>query len=591
MSRKFPQALFLLILGFISLAMPQHSLASVTGGGTCPAGANYIDLTNPSNGNGYGSIALTATNAGGITSCYYFSSTGSDTSTGLDESHPLQHLPGMANCTSNCAAITPAAGNGFIIEGGSVYHYTSGTPNMGGVWTWPSSNGTSSNYIYIGIDPTWYSGGSFARPIVNFDNALSTSLVGSCTSAPTGNLISFTNATYLIVEGLEVKGVCSAGSSNIHVMEPHSGGHEIFERLYFHGWSHATGASDNIVFLGDQGNSPDATIRDLFNVIDGQDSTYGNACTSASCVPTCYIANCGTGWGIGYGYDVEYNVIHHTSNAIQSGNICTLIGNDLEYSFEGGNTLPSGHGNVVEAVSGTSCTNALYYGNFTANTNQGNNWDIQASTYNIFNNVWINNGSNPSFNEQVIIQGNCNGTNCVATVFWYNNTVQGDIEAGTSGGSGGGWASGSSITFQNNHIMEHTGPISNGNFFNCNGGGNVCAVTDSGNEVFQTLAAAQSNGYSIANRWTPQSSNAATVGKGADLSSSFCNRLPNSLAISACQAGSAGAVSEISAWGGQFAYYPYTTANSRGSTWDAGVYQFSSGSTLSPPTGLSALVQ
>src|ERR1019366_1064918 len=67
---------------------------------------------------------------------------------------------GMANCTGACASYTPLAGDRFILRGGDTWTSTS-MP-----WTWGSWAGTSGSFIYIGVDQTWFTGGSWARPII-----------------------------------------------------------------------------------------------------------------------------------------------------------------------------------------------------------------------------------------------------------------------------------------------------------------------------------------------------------------------------------------------------------------------------------------
>src|SRR5271155_3910760 len=94
-------------------------------GGACPTGANYLSLTSPQTGGGLGSVTLASL---GITSCYFISSSGLDTNTGTTESSPWLHAPGMPACANTCAGVTPASGEGFIVEGGSVYHFESGSP-------------------------------------------------------------------------------------------------------------------------------------------------------------------------------------------------------------------------------------------------------------------------------------------------------------------------------------------------------------------------------------------------------------------------------------------------------------------------------
>lgn len=556
-------ALLFALLFFASFA---HAAA-----GPCPAGANYIDLTNPSNGGGMGSVTLASL---GVTQCYYISAAGADTNSGGSEASPWLHAPGMPACSSICAGVSPAANLGFIFRGGDTWHRSSGSPQTGGAWTF-SHSGTAGNPIYWGIDVTWFSGGSFARPIFNQDNALSTGTVGSCSFADDGT--TFLNAgstSFNIVDGLEFTGNCQSGSGVGSIISPISATSFVSERLYMHGWTSTAGVGDDAgVKIGTNGNSTsNLSNRHLFDVIDGADSTFGASCNTPSCVGSATAS----GWAFGDAWDVEYSVIRHVSNGIQAGNICTVIGNLMEYEFEP--TLPGGrHGNVLEENFGSGCTTMLAYNNVTQNTNEGVNWWPGGGTYYILNNVWINSGhvfGSPAIDPNGLMLSGL-GTTGFTTVHanLYNNTFQSNkVQAPAENGTTPGWAAGSTLMWENNHIMDFTNTTS---FFTC-GASNTCAATENGGEVFQTTTVAEGQGYSFANSWSPTLATNATVGHGNN-ATSFCSGLPNALAIAACKSGSPQAVSEAAGWGGLMAMYPAITPNLRTpGVWDAGAYQFAS---------------
>lgn len=568
---------------YLFLLIPLMAIAAL-GQGSCPSGANYLDLTNPSNGGGNGSVTLASL---GITSCYYVSATGLDSNTGADETHPFLHSPGMSSFTGSA---TVAAGVGVIFEGGGTWHVSSGTPATGGTWTW-TYTGTSSHPVYFGIDPTWYSGGSFARPIINQDNPLNTSYVGSCSFADDGVTLIHPSGAWTIIDGLEFTGNCHSGGGVSSQIDPTGGTNMITERLYCHGWSMTSGISDDSgICVGNNTNSiGNVTNRHLFDVVDGSDSTLGNLCNTPSCVGSTSNA---TGYGFGDAYDVEYSVIRHVSNGIQSGQVCTLIGNDFEYIFS---ALAGRHSNIVEQNFGqcSAATSpqymALYYNNVTGNTNDNsNNWVPSAITYYIFNNTWYNDQHFPPDPDGILLCGG-GGTrsysaNALATVYFFNNSTQDYGFANcSSGSSGGGWSTGSTITFENNQTMDQSSVSSWFRYNSCNS--TNCPLTDSGGEVYQTTSCANSQGYTYVNRWQPtvgthgtacNSTVNATIHTGNTLTSTLCSVLPNSLAVTACQSGSGGAAVEIATWGGLFASYPETTANARGTTWDTGAYQFAS---------------
>lgn len=108
----------------------------------------------------------------GITTCKYVDyAAGADTNNGDTEGAPWKHAPGMLGvntsnvstgdgCAGNCAAFAPAAGEGIILKGGTVWAYTALPWNF----TWAGSGTTSaygctgSGCIYLGYDPTWNQG-------------------------------------------------------------------------------------------------------------------------------------------------------------------------------------------------------------------------------------------------------------------------------------------------------------------------------------------------------------------------------------------------------------------------------------------------
>jgi hypothetical protein len=590
MTRTFPQTLFAFLFAIFVIATPSHSFAATAGGGACPTGTNYLDLNNPQNGGGQGSITLASL---GINSCYYIAANGSDSNAGNSETAPWLHAPGMPACSGTCASVNPGAGNGFIFRGGDTWHVSSGSPSTGGSWSWNQS-GTSGAPVYLGVDFTWSSGSSFARPIINEDNPITTSEPSGCPHPDDGtNRIDLSGASWVILDGFEEQGDCTSGGSSGNIVNLGAGTHNIAERLYIHGWSVASSAGDdNHVALGNgNGNPSDNTNRLIFNVIDGSDSTWGDKCTNAACIQQIGGNSNGyaTMWAVNTCWDVEYNVIRHTSQGMECGDASIVHDNLLEYLFNP--AFGGRHGNVFEVTltgNGMLCNNFVAYNNITRNTVEGVNWWISCPNHYIFNNAWLNSGHfSPDPNGLMISSAGTSGQ--VVKAFVYNNTFQANAaQAPGGGGSGGQWNSGSSISFQNNHIMDFT---SIGNFFNC-GSGNPCSTRDGGGEVWQTTSAANSQGYVIGNDYAPTTGTDATVGAGNDITS-WCSTIPNGAAVTACESGSTGGVTEQSGWGGQVASYPAIQPVQRASAWDAGAYEFglSSNGAPTPPTGLSAVVQ
>jgi hypothetical protein len=252
-------------------------------GGACPTTAQYVDPLNL-----YGSKVTLGSADIGVTSCWYVAANGSDSNTGKDETHPFLHAPFMPNCTSTCATAQSgfAPGQGIILRGGDTWYYFNGTPliglpanwpggvaNSGGAYAWrPTVSGTASNLVYIGVDKGWFTGASWARPIISGGNATfkpsspnfydpTTTSVTSC-AFPNKNLdyMAFTGTTYFIEDNIEWTGLCwdgvpsnssQSGTQETDYIKHYQGGGtgsspRYFFNNYAHGWSHTPFACPGI---------------------------------------------------------------------------------------------------------------------------------------------------------------------------------------------------------------------------------------------------------------------------------------------------------------------------------------------------------
>ena len=131
-----------------------------------------------------------------------------------------------------------------IFRGGDTWHFgnSSASPYAGGnSFGLPGGGGTSAYPIYFGVDQSWYSGGSWARPIFTEDNPPSTSQKLSSCTFPTGSdLINFGGGKYFIVDNLELTGACTTSAywNFTYVNYGSLSGYANFYNLYIHGWSH-----------------------------------------------------------------------------------------------------------------------------------------------------------------------------------------------------------------------------------------------------------------------------------------------------------------------------------------------------------------
>ena len=275
MRRLIPQALVTLIFSILFILGAPLAHAQ----GACPSG-----LPNGVTGN----------------HCYFIAANGSDslydgTSETISGSHgPFLHAPGMVNCKSNCAAVTPSGAQGYIFRGGDTWHfenssssgvYTGGcTLYVGSCWQWQWSGGSSgcqlnayvgtvtrTSCMYVGVDQNWYAGASWTRPVFTGDNPLSTSFVSSCTYLNDNTNFIIIQANYVIFDNLEFTGDCTGGNPNAAFITPFETPLEI-SNSYFHGWT--VTSSGNAGGYSEIGYAASAQFL-LFdhNVMDGSDSS------------------------------------------------------------------------------------------------------------------------------------------------------------------------------------------------------------------------------------------------------------------------------------------------------------------------------
>jgi hypothetical protein len=520
-----------LVITLSLLFAPKLALAA-SAGGACPTGNQTIDPQgNPIS---IANVGVTGTISGSITGCYYISkATGSDSNSGTTEASPWAHMPGMPSCTNTCASTSPAPGTGLILRGGDTW--TSSDLNI--TWLW---NGTSSHPIYIGVDQGWYNsscGGSWCRPIFN-------------ATSSNGDIFNFANATWVIADNIEIKGMTNqqngfqeVGGSNVRATEN-----------YFHGWSHA-GSSNNVGFVAMCGTG---SMFD-HNVMDGSDSTQNTMNgVFGSCAGT-----------------IQFNYFNYMVSGIL-GSVDNVNNNIVQ--------------NAVTSADGDHCNGIFTFG------------PQSGKTLYVYNN--ITRGMQCSGGVNFWLVGNSGG--CAGcTSFAYNNIIDASAVSGNVFNIGGHPSDGNTGTYtvENNTIIANNGgtcmgngessPRSTTNFANnhcingsiiCDGTGTTC--NNQGGNLLQSMSTANKQGYSASEleEYSPvagcTSASCSTVGAGVDLASS-CSTSMTGLCNSITYPSYDSTTHTISAM----------AAVARSAAWDIGAYQFASGSSPNPPTGLSATVQ
>jgi hypothetical protein len=573
-----------LIFLFLLLALPAFA-----SGGACPTGATY----GPNNNATLSSL--------GVTSCYYISAAGADTNTGTDETHPWLHAPQMPNCSGNCATVQSGgipAGTGIILRGGDTWHFgnSSASPYTGGTWDfntspYPSYNGTSAHPIYLGVDQTWYTGSSWARPIltgdgnlcgpstVNGTTCISGLIPGSSTitqyyvsSCPyqissSNNVLELDNATNYIVDNFEMTGIClnSSATQNAYIRYGSLTGPVTFLSLYIHGWTHTAFSGPNgscsgvcwgiLAFWGGgAGASKGETLK--YVIVDGADSD-GEA----------------GGFLDGGGYNVGWSVIRYTSQGLVS-NMHLFHDSIYEYFYE------NGHSNMWESTGPDNAgTNAVYNNLFRhlevsgGYGGEGFNTEPPTGTTDyFFNNIWYDVGSMEEFN---LSPG-------VGTTYVANNTI--DWGTGNTFGCPG------VLTAINNHYLTEGSSV-----YGVGGGG--CTLTASKN-IQMNHATATSDGYATSETYvfSPTTSNSPTVGAGTNEQSAMCAALSTAAGSDPTLSDAAAACSSDTRYSCTYntsnhtVSCPARTAVARppSEAWDVGAYQLTG---MNPPTNLTATVQ
>jgi hypothetical protein len=534
---------------------------------------------------------------------YYIAANGSDSNSGTSKTSPWLHAPGMPSCTATCASKNPQPGDQFIFRGGDTWHFgdSSSSPFVGsGGWTWNWS-GSDGNPIYVGVDQTWYSSGSFSRPILSGDNPLwsGKGFPASCTHANSNSQVSMSaggTLSYVTLDNFEFSGFCWTGQASINGTMLNAPGGDmniIVSNLYFHGWTMTSSASDNFASIQSYGGGPAADFNQFVGlVIDGSDSPHF-AAGDANCQ---WFANDPAGCASGQGfngthvYDIHQSIIRYVSNMDVDGNCHTRHDNLYEYLYD---SFASGslqqHPNVMNCLGGATNDPLYFYNNILRHTfvTEDIYFAVRTSVY-VFNNVFYDN-----MNSGLgVLPGGCIRFNSVSnsassqTAYIANNTfgdTSCDLKFEVANSPLTPW-NGTGY-FQNNHLIGYTNLAG---VYICNTE-QTCKITDNGNELYQSISAANGQGYTASDNYAPTSANGSTVGVGGNLTSSC----PTFSSDSALCSGTSDASTEEAGNGGQIAVNPAIPLVPRPSSgaWDVGAYEFGGVQPPAPPTGLSVVVQ
>ncbi len=499
---------------------------------------------------------------------YYISkSAGSDSNTSTaaqSKATPWAHLPGMVSCAINCKSYTPVAGDSFILKGGDTWVAS----DLGDVWTW---SGTSGAPIYIGVDKTWYSGGSWTRPIWT---------CGGAACSGTGNYANywFPVGSYVTLDNIEFTGLYTNGTGGNPSYVAAQLDHEIVENCYFHGWTIASGATQDFGIIASFNHNSFSPYTSLgsglfYSVIDGSDANQPSM-EAIGGAPTYivgnYIQNVSNELNSISTTNVHDNYFGPVLTSFQSGahqNAAALGGSD------NGQTYQFFYNNVITGSTCSVCGGVvkLWLDQYTASAS-----DVGYA----FNNVMYNNTPG-----NLIDQGH--GT--AGATYWTWNFFNNTVECGTDSNTGACYdataaATGSSATF--NSLNNHWISSGAGTGVSCGTGKYTCTST---NDLLQTVATAKGQGYSSTSTYAfqPTGTSGSTMGAGTNISS-MCSTISelDSAAGTACASATGYACAYNTA--NHTVSCPALTLGARpaSAAWDIGAYQ--TVGSIQPASGLKA---
>jgi hypothetical protein len=540
---------------------------------------------------------------------YYIAANGSDANSGTSKTSPWLHAPGMPNCTGSCASHTPVAGDQFIFRGGDTWHFGNsaaapyvGTPvscvgaseKCSWLLQWSGSNG---NPIYWGVDQTWYSGSSWARPIMNGDNPTSTTGVASCPfDESVVQLVAVHGvsgeAIFNTIDNFEFTGLCWSGSQqvppgsasyvNLSEYDATVANHgNIIKNIYIHGWTHKafncasgpTGDCDGAFGIAGPSDT-NLGHGDLLshNVIDGSD-TDG-------------VSLIGTGWAC---YDVEYSVYRYVANGMVCNNSHVAHDNLFEFILHSGDGQT--HSNATEFNTESHGTVNVFYNNiyrhlFIGGVGCGNVvvWRTPQTTDYAFNNLIYDAECTSNSNYWDLVTSNQGGADGW-TDNEFNNTwvLYGAVPISNTTMNGT-----ATVNMSNTHCIIPGG----GTDTNCQ---TIKGTVSYLSNVIQDTAVATSQGFSQSEpyAYSPSTVGVATVGTGTN-KQSYCTALLGSsdpllqAAGTACQSDTGYACVYNASSNSITCPARTTVPRPSGSVWNAGAYQ-RSGTVVQPASSLQGV--
>lgn len=459
---------------------------------------------------------------------------GSNSNTGTQaapwKTHPYMQSSAACTGSGSAPAYSHQAGDRFLFKGGV---------------SWPaacfqmliSSGGTSVAVDYYGADVTWFSGGSFTRPLFDLNYAV-----------PSGDYVvqSGSGVGYLTFDNLEIahQSIQGNGASfpqgcGMQFINGNRNGVTV-KNSFLHDW--VTNANMGSGFGGScAGGISFANLVDNVEISDANGYGYINGTKTnqpwgGGCVNCIEVRNSKLhdGWvgcfTVNSCHDNEFYHIYQNSLAIANLSHTQVIEDD-------------------NPCNGPYMMSSLVYNNVVHDNHAGVNIFVKYNSI-IYNNVMWNNTNNYQIN---LCTSSADSSSQVGYVV--NNTLQCNSACVGTGSTFQG-----TLNLINNHYVTNGDPLC----FNKQSCGTV--TLKQSNNVTMSVAQANSQGYTALNRYQPTQATGGTVNAGMGLNN-MCSGALTSLCTD-------------------------ILGISRGSQWNAGAYEFAGlSSKPNAPTALSAVVQ
>ena len=464
-------------------------------GSASAIGTNACDIN-------IGSGAINARNVRYVTSCglpvnnigrVYFidNSSGNDANSGLSISSPFQRAPQMRTFSGTYSHL---AGDQFIFKGGV---------------TWPGTTfqmrirqGGSSDSIrdYYGVDTNWFAGGSWSKPVFDFQWTTVTNKEGNTGNQDSAGILidGFTNeVSFVTFDRITMKH---------HLGDPTFGnctflfrGHYTFNTIQncdFQDWDIANIATD-------QSNSGGVFQKD--NLIAINDNVITN-CTFSCSNSTNKTGIALSGW---YGsiansqfFDLSNMLLGFARDAYGNRfwNQVACSNTNLHDNAVYWQNQGRFYGNYVSNCLGGIYVSSLTYSGTLCNTNTGAGMAL------IYNNVVSGTGrAELEIDQEGVTPQNFG-------VWAWNNTLQRSVGPAIRVNAKSHMAF---FGYGNNHLIGQTNSvqIDNSSFIN--------QPVVSFNNLTQTLATANGQGYNNSNSFSPTASSNSTVGAGSSAVSPY----------------------------------------------------------------------